>query len=141
MKSVRPAAPYLLAAACLLLAGWHLAGVLRTYRGSVDMLSPWEQRMKTVRQALPAGIYRVGYLEAADVPEADSDPEKSEFFMTQYSLAPVVVARGYEHEWILGNFGGDVTMKTIRSRLDEKLAAYTIQDLGFGLYLIHNTGN
>jgi hypothetical protein len=140
MKSIRQFAPYLLAAACLILGGYHLAGVLQTYSQSRDMLSPWEERMKLIRANLPPDVFIVGYLEAADVPNADADPENSEFFMTQYGMAPVVLVKGYGQEWTIGNFGGTLPVKTIKSQLDENLASYTIQDLGFGLYLIHNTG-
>src|SRR5512143_2331576 len=132
MKALKPLAPYLLAALFLIFGAWHLGGVLRTYDQSVDMLSPWEERMKLVRQALPSGVFTVGYLEGADVPDANADPEKSEFFMTQYGIAPVVLVKGYDHKWIIGNFGSALPLKTIRTRLDEKLDEYTIQGLGFG---------
>jgi hypothetical protein len=141
MKALRYLAPYLLAALFLIFGAWHLAGVLRAYDQSIDMLSPWEERMKLVRWALPPGVYSVGYLEGADVPDANADPEKSEFFMTQYGIAPVVLVKGYDHEWILGNFGSALPLKSIKARLDEKLDEYTIQSLGFGLYLIHNPGH
>lgn len=140
MMALRRAAPYLLGSVCLFLASLHLAGVLGSSSDTVDTVSLWEQRMKAVRRALPPSVERIGYLEAADVPQAQSDPEKSEFFMTQYSLAPVVVSKGLEYEWILGNFGSALSDPAIRSRLDEELESYTIQDLGFGLHLIHNMG-
>jgi hypothetical protein len=86
---------------------------------SNDMVSGWEQKMKSIRQALPADVLTVGYLEKADLPGSTALHDPAEFFLAQYGLAPVVLERGFGAEWIVGNFGGGVSVETLTSWLDE----------------------
>lgn len=104
------------------------------------MLHPWEERMKSIRENLPPNIFIVGYLESTDIFPSDKYDD-AELFMTQYGMAPVVLRMGYEFEWIIGNFGNAIPLQSIESWLDQRLGNYTIQNLGFGIYLIHRIGN
>jgi hypothetical protein len=93
--------------------------------------------MQKVAAALPPHVHIVGYLEGADLNSSIAGPEQAEFYLTQYGLAPTVVQPGPDYEWIVGNFGNVLRAADIRSALDRKFGTYTIQDLGFGIYLIH----
>lgn len=96
-----------------------------------DGLAKWEQRMKPVREQLPSFVREVGYI-------SDSDPTaiNDEYALTQFALAPVVVRRGVEYEWIIGNF----TQRGFEDILQQNIPTdFTITKFGAGIYLIHRT--
>lgn len=141
--ALRKYAPIALALLCLLSAGVHLSDTLRSFEAksvSQDMVARWEERMLLVAEALPPPVSVVGYLDASDLRASQTPLDTAEFFLTQYALAPVAIEQGARHEWIVGNFGAAVRQGRIKATLDRKLGAYTLQDFGFGLYLIHKTG-
>jgi hypothetical protein len=92
----------------------------------------WENRMQAVRERLPATVREIGYV-------SDSENVGSmvqEFVLTQYALIPVVVRRGTEYEWIVGNF----TQPGFEALLAGEIPGdYTIEKLGAGIYLIHRS--
>ena len=56
-------------------------------------------------EALPIQRGTLGYLAEWDVPGADfvaSDLD-AEYILTQYAFAPFILARGVNHEWIVGS--------------------------------------
>lgn len=106
---------------------------------SIDLVSEWDDHMKSVREALPADVMVVGYVERADIPNNNAIYDDAEFFMTQYSIAPVVMIKGMKYPWIIGNFGRDVEANDFEPWLIEKLNSFEIQYFGFGIYLINNT--
>ena len=70
-----------------------------------DMISSWEKRVRKSRLLLPnSGI--VGYVADWDLPDKQFGPkdQQVEFLLTQYTLAPLVLVRGTDHEIIIGNF-------------------------------------
>ncbi|MEO5886239.1 MAG: hypothetical protein ABIQ77_01120 [Anaerolineales bacterium] len=94
-----------------------------------DGAANWEERMQPIREHLPATIREVGY-----VSDLEDTALIQEYSLTRYALAPVVVRTGAEFEWIIGNF----TQPGFESILNEQIASgYTIEKLGFGIYLIH----
>ncbi|HVN16071.1 MAG TPA: hypothetical protein VMT73_10065 [Anaerolineales bacterium] len=141
MTKVKSLLPYLLAILCLAAGGYHLFETLSTFKLSDvtnEMVSTWEVHMKVVQAAIPSNVFVASYLENADIPNSNSKYDEAEFFLVQYGVAPVALKRGFGEEWIIGNFGNTVSLKTIKPWLDQKLGKYTIQDLGFGLYVIHD---
>jgi len=92
--------------------------------------------MRLVEAVLPSGVSVAGYLENADLKGLTSVQDLAEFFLTQYGLAPVVLQKGYDHEWIVGNFGHTLAQHEL-SVLDQMLGPHTTQDFGFGIYLMH----
>ncbi|PWH18583.1 MAG: hypothetical protein DDG60_00245 [Anaerolineae bacterium] len=97
----------------------------------------WETRMKALKQALPPGVMVVGYVSDLDLlsnpTQEDFFTEQDEYPLTAYSLAPRMVQRGLEQEWVIGNF----TNPAFRDYLDARLpAGYDLQEVGFGIYLI-----
>jgi hypothetical protein len=69
--------------------------------------------------------------------EYDLVDQETEYTLTQYALTPRMVQPGLAHEWIIGNF----TSPDFRDWLDKNLASYEIIEIGFGIYLIHNTSS
>jgi hypothetical protein len=143
MKSIKSTFPYLLAILCIIGGGYHLYQEFISLNSedlSHDMVSSWDQHMKLIREYLPPDVFIVGYLEARDI-FPSSKYDDAELFLTQYGIAPVAMIKGYEFEWIIGNFGNNISLQSIKSWLDQRVGEYTIQDLGFGIYLIHRIGN
>jgi hypothetical protein len=140
MKRFRPTLPYLLALACLLAGGAHALKAYRTMSASRDVVTSWEEHSKSILAALPDDVFVAGYVERADLPGSLEVFDEPEFFITQYGVAPVVLVPGLEQEWIVGNFGGSVSLQSVEPWLERELGEYTVQDLGFGIYLIHAAG-
>lgn len=143
MKNIKSTFPYLLAFLCIIGGGYQLYQEFISLNSedlSQDMVSSWEEHMKVIREYLPPDVFIVGYLEPTDI-LSSGKYDDAELFLTQYGIAPVAMIKGYEHEWIIGNFGNTITRQSIESWLDQRLGKYTIQNLGFGIYLIHRMEN
>lgn len=143
MKNIKAILPYILAIICIMGGVHHLYREFTSLNPkgfSYDMVSSWEEHMKLIREQLPPDVFIVGYLEPTDI-LLSGKYDDAELFLTQYGIAPVALIKGHEFEWIIGNFGNDVSMQSINSWLDQRLGEYIIQDLGFGIYLIHRIGN
>jgi len=102
---------------------------------SIDSVSKWEKRVKSVLEHAPGNVEVFGYVADWDIPASEYDiiDQDTEYTLTQYALAPRKVQPGLDHEWIIGNF----TVPGFRDWLDKKLPSYEIIELGFGIYLIH----
>lgn len=143
MKYIKLAFPYLLAILCVFGGGYSFYGEIISLNSEDpfnDMLFPWEEHMKLIREQLPPDIFIVGYLTSTDIVPSD-EYDYAELFMTQYGIAPIVLIKGYEFEWIVGNFGSNMPLQSVKNWLDQRLGGYTVQGLGFGIYLIHRIGN
>jgi hypothetical protein len=139
MKNIKPAMPYLLAMVCLAASSAHVLQAYRSMSASRDEVTGWEQKSKSILAALPDDVFTAGYLERADIPDSTAVFDDAEFFITQYGVAPVVLVPGYGQEWIVGNFGGGESIESLEPWLAGELGSYSVQDLGFGIYLIHVT--
>lgn len=106
---------------------------------SVDTVSKWETRIHRVLAHIPDNIQDIGYVADWDIPglEYNLVDQETEYTLTQYALAPRTVQPGLDHEWIIGNF----TSPNFRDWLNKNLASYEIMEIGFGIYLIHNTSS
>lgn len=139
MTFIRKSTPLLLAVLSLVLAINQFVTIFSSdgrRNGSNEMVTKWEDHVRALREAIPPGVKQVGYVDVF-TPEGDAVYDPNEFQLMQYSLAPVVLQIGTDHEWIVGNFAED---SNLEARLDEELGNYEIQGFGFGLYLIHDLG-
>lgn len=102
---------------------------------SEEMVSKWERRLQVLREALPMGVTQVGYVDDAALSGDTSKLDVNEFQLMQYSVAPVAIDSGLNHEWIIGNFNED---DGLEAWLDANLGIYELQRFGFGLYIIHD---
>lgn len=64
-------------------------------------LDRWEAQMKLVKNALPINRGIVGYISEQDIPGADYGywDTETEFLLTQYALAPLILKKGLSAEW------------------------------------------
>lgn len=102
---------------------------------SDDAVSKWEKRIKPVLKRVPDNTEIFGYVADWDLPNAQYNlvDQETEYTLTQYALAPRAVQPGLDHEWIIGNF----TKPGFEDWLDQNLPAYEVDEIGFGIYLIH----
>jgi hypothetical protein len=94
--------------------------------GGVDDVTRWENRFAELKLKIPADAGVIGYIS--------EDPTDSEFILTQYAIIPFVLRRGTTQKWIIANIQG----KPIHQVLENLgLKNYSVENYGFGLYLIH----
>lgn len=119
-------------------SAYDLFGSIRNFdpsRVGKDEVSSWENRLHPIKQELPVGTLTVGYLGEWDLPGGQSGltDQLHEFNLTIYALAPVIVRRGGNYVWIVGNFG----TKAFEPWLQGVIGKHVTQDIGGGIYLIH----
>lgn len=140
MKKIRSYAPVILAALSICMAGYKIFEDLleRSWADpSSQMIPTWDERIQPLRDFLPSEVVIAGYLEKSMVTgqvDIFADFDGEEFFLMQYSMAPVALDLGIEQSWIVGNFDNDTNFQPW---LDENLGNYEIQNFGYSLYLIH----
>jgi hypothetical protein len=141
MTLLRKSIPFVLAALSLGMAIYQFAVTLSTgewRNSSEEMVSKWEERIQSLREALPDGVTQVGYVDDAALRGEASLFDANEFQLMQYSVAPAAMDSGMNHEWIIGNFNDDANLE---AWLTEQIGSYELQGFGFGLYLIHDAEN
>jgi len=99
-----------------------------------DGVYDWDVRLADLREDLPLDVKVVGYVGEWDVKsEYDYPDNETEYVLTQYSLAPVIVARGGVHEWVVVNLGAkDFEIWAQTQPADMKVFKYRQ-----GIYLVH----
>lgn len=100
-----------------------------------DALDRWESQMARVRDALPIKRGVVGYISEQDVPGAEYGfwDTETEFFLTQYALAPLIVKKGIVAEWnvvVLSNKDLAIWAKTYTGQ-------YKIIDVEGKVHVLH----
>ncbi len=141
MMFLRRSAPIVLVVLSLVVSMYRFAvnfsaGEWRN--SSEEMVAKWEERVQVLKEALPKDVIRVGYVDDAALRGDESLLDVDEFQLMQYSVAPVAMDLGLDHEWIIGNFNDD---ENLEPWLVGQLGAYEIKGFGFGLYLIHDVEN
>jgi len=112
-------------------ARWARTAVASAAAGA-DEVTLYEARIQVLRGALPA-VEVVGYLTDAapvDLPLVESRERMRHYVLTQYSLAPVLVARDATPEFYVGNFRTPAGADTAAA-----LGLVTVRDFGDGLML------
>lgn len=101
-----------------------------------DPVSVWEKRLADIKADLPEQG-EVGYLSEWDIAGFNSDiiDQTEEYSMTQYSLAPLIVVKGANEEWIIGNFGDTPP----GFKIDDYFHVQIIHNYGWGIYLLKRT--
>ena len=99
-----------------------------------DGVYDWDARLADLRADLPPDVKVVGYVSDWDVlPEYDYPNNETEYVLTQYSLAPVIVARNDEHDWLVVNLKPkDFETWAAMQPADIEVTRYPL-----GLFLVH----
>ncbi len=132
----------------MLMKGWN------PQAAETNEVSIWENHLHSVKQELPVGVDHVGYLAEWDFPDHQLPPglertgyttewdlpvayrdidALNEFRLTKYVLAPIIVDRGSNYNWIIGNF----SQQKFKPWLHDTIGSYEIKEIGWGIYLIH----
>jgi len=135
---IRRSAIILLIALSLLFNTYNLFDMVKNRDPNAALkneVSIWENRLHSMRQELPADVEQIGYAADWDLPgvKYESADQDNEFRLTKYVLAPVIVNRGLEYEWIVGNFSQHRFEDWLRGEIGE----YQLKEIGGGVYLIH----
>ena len=106
---------------------------------SIDSVSRWEKRVQSTLEYIPSDVSVIGYVADWDIPGLKYNliDQDNEYTLTQYALAPRRLQPGLDHEWLIGNF----TSPGFQDWLDENLSSYELTEIGFGIYVIHNTSS
>lgn len=99
-----------------------------------DGVYDWDTRLSVLRADLPADVKVVGYISDWDItPDYNYPDNETEYVLTQYTMAPVVVARGDDQEWVIVNLAPKdfETWRTTQSS-DIEVTKYPL-----GLFLVH----
>lgn len=99
-----------------------------------NFVAVWEDRLARLRADIPAEVTFIGYVADWDIPGASwgAIDQTTEYVLTQYTLAPRIIRRGFGADWIIGNF----TTPNYHAWLDQHLTNYDLEDYGFGIVLI-----
>jgi hypothetical protein len=69
-----------------------------------DGVYDWDTRLSALRADLPPDVDVVGYISDWDItPDYNYPDNETEYVLTQYVMAPVVVARGGDQDWVIAN--------------------------------------
>jgi hypothetical protein len=98
----------------------------------MDGITLWENRLSLLSEELPKnGV--VGYIADWDVPGyGESSDLETEYRLTQYALAPVVVARGPDYDYVVGN----ITVVEFDETLQEYFHLTVQREFGYGFLLL-----
>ena len=125
----------------LLLAFTSLYSTIVHWRSTIDFdrgakaMAAWEARLQPVREALPVQRGVIGFIGEWDVPgvEFSAGDQETEFILTQYTLAPLILARGAAAEWNLA-----ILSKAAYEKWQEtKTENFEVISLGHQVYLFH----
>ena len=141
MTIIRKYTPLFLAILSLALAGYQFALTVSSgaWRNpSNEMVTKWEGHVQALCDALPPGLTEIGYMDDSTISGDVSAFDVNEFQLMQYSVAPVALQAGIEHEWVIGNVNN---ANDLEPWLTEQMGAHEVQSFGFGLYLIRDVEN
>ncbi len=105
--------------------GYQLSAAAADGLTGDDMVTAWDKRLRKIRNILPE-YGTIGYVADWDIPgyKYGSSDQEVEFLLAQYTVAPVVLERGTDHDLILGNFsdnGDPQKMETVQKQLGLKI--------------------
>lgn len=103
-----------------------------------DPVADWEKRFEPLKKRLPFVRGVVGYISDADVPGVtfSSPNDQGEYVLAQYVLAPLVIVRGVEQEWNVGNLSR--TAYEVWSHSNQ--GQFEVTEFQGGVYLLHRVG-
>jgi hypothetical protein len=116
--------------------GWkNFQDIAATENAAGEPVAEWERRFAPLKKIMPFSQGTVGYVSDSPVTGIDyyNPNDQIEYTLTQYVMAPVVVRKGIDHEWIIGNFSKQGYEAWIRANPGR----YEITSLNYGVYLIH----
>ena len=122
-----------------------IASIQRTQTTIMDLkrnnganeITIWSERLSSIQADLPMEQRWIGYFSESDLPNrlAVRD-EDTEYRLSQYVLAPILIEQSLNHAWVLVNFNENAEIQGIaylKKQGLKQVAAY-----GNGVYLFYN---
>jgi hypothetical protein len=80
----------------------------RAQAGAREPVSAWDERLTRMRAAISLRSGTIGYIGDWDLLAMDPNSDQfadqeTEYILTQYALAPLVLKRGDDFEWVVAN--------------------------------------
>jgi len=99
-----------------------------------DGVYDWDTRLADARADLPPDVKVIGYVSEWDVlPDYDYPDNETEYVLTQFAMAPVIVAREGQHEWVIVN----LSPKDFETWAATQPANIKVIKYKLGIYLVH----
>lgn len=100
-----------------------------------EVIAAWNERLEKLIEPIPFERGFVGYLSNKDIPGAnfESNDAEGEFVLTQYAIAPLILVRGTEQEWVILNLDPE----TLKKWREENKDQFEVVRSGGGMTLAH----
>lgn len=106
--------------------------------GAREPVSAWDARLARMRAAISLRSGTIGYIGDWDLVAMDPDSDQfaeqeTEYILTQYALAPLVLKRGDDFEWVVANLSPSA-YSAWRASLTGQ---FKLLEFGFDFHLLH----
>jgi len=103
------------------------------------VIAAWNDRLSKLIEPIPFERGFVGYLSNEDIPGTtfDSNDAEGEFVLAQYAVAPLILVRGTEQEWVILNLDPETFEKWRQKNSNE----FEVVRSGGGMVLVHKAAN
>ena len=103
-----------------------------------DPVADWERRFQPLRAGIPFIRGAVGYISDSNVPGIIFDPanDEGEYILTQYAMAPIILIKGTDQEWNIGNLSN----AAFAAWSEHHSGNFEVTPFKGGLYLLHRIG-
>ncbi len=103
-----------------------------------DPVADWEKRFEPLKKRLPFLRGVVGYISDSSIPGVgfDAANEEGEYVLTQYVMSPIIIVKGTDQEWNIGNLG----QEAYRVWSQSNQGGFEVIPFKGNLYLIHRLG-
>ena len=104
-----------------------------------DPVAQWEVRFGPLKAELPFVRGAMGYISDSDMGGIayDAANDEGEYILAQYALAPIILIRGTDQEWIVAN----LSRQAFDLWNSQDHPGFDVLQLKRGLYLLHRIGN
>ncbi len=130
----------------LILLLFSLFNIKQLWSASLDIgdrgaetLDQWEADMILLRESLPVDRGVVGYISEEDVAGLEYEywDNETEFLLTQYALAPLILKKGLSAEWNVVVLKNEDLLKWLAANP----GTYEIIKIKSKFHILHNLGN
>lgn len=100
-----------------------------------EVIASWNERLEKLIEPIPFERGFVGYLSNEDIPGTNfnSNDAEGEFVLTQYAIAPLILVRGAEQDWVILNLDPE----TLKKWREENANQFEVVQSGGGMTLAH----
>ena len=119
--------------------GWkNLQFIKSAEYNTSEPVAEWERRFARLKEVFPLTRGVVGYISDPDVSGYPYGPDDElEFNLTQYTMAPLIIHKGTNFEWIIGVLSNSVYQDWAQSHGAEFKSTF----YKYNIYLIHRLNN